>query len=108
MSTFREALQKRDFIVTAELNLALETDVAAIVEQATILDAHTDAIQLPDSPNARAQLTPLALSNILLKHGIEPLAHDGHCFQSQGWLETPDLVDKGGCWRPLHPDSAVL
>ncbi len=36
---------------------------------------HTDAIQLPDSPNARVHITPLAVSAILLQNGIEPLAH---------------------------------
>ena len=75
MSTFKEAIQNRDFVVTAELNLARETAVEEIVKQATVLDAYTDAIQVPDSPNARTQLTPLAVSNILLENGIEPLAH---------------------------------
>ena len=75
MSTFKEAIQNRDFVVTAELNLARETEVEEIVKQATVLDAYTDAIQVPDSPNARTQLTPLAVSKILLEHGFEPLAH---------------------------------
>ncbi len=75
MKPFREALQKRDFVITAELNLARETDVAAIVEQATVLGAHTDAVQVPDSPSARVHMTPLAVSSILLQSGIEPLPH---------------------------------
>ena len=41
MSTFKEAIQKRDFVVTAELNLARETAVAEIVKQATVLDVYT-------------------------------------------------------------------
>ena len=75
MTTFREAIQKQGFVITAELNLARETDISAIVEQAKELAACTNAIQLPDSPNARAQMTPLAVSNILLQNGIEPLPH---------------------------------
>ena len=75
MKPFREALQKRDFVITAELNLARETEVAAIVEQATVLGAHTDAVQVPDSPSARVHMTPLAVSSILLQSGIEPLTH---------------------------------
>ncbi len=73
MNTFREALQKQEFVITAELNLARETDIRTIVNQATSLAALTDAIQLPDSPNARIQMTPLAVSNILIQNGIEPL-----------------------------------
>lgn len=74
MTTFREAIQNQGFVLTAELNLAGETDMAAILGDARMLDAYTDAIQLPDSPNARAQLTPLTVSNLLLKNGIDPVA----------------------------------
>ena len=75
MKTFREAIQKQDFVVTAELNLSRDSDTAAVIEQATILGAHVDAIQVPDSPDARVQMTPLAVSNILIQNGIEPIAH---------------------------------
>ena len=75
MKTFRETIQKRDFILTAELNLARDSGLASIVDQATVLASHTDAVQVPDSPNARVQMTPLAVSGILLQHGIEAIAH---------------------------------
>ncbi len=75
MITFREAIQKRDFIITAELNLTRETDVSAVIQQANILGEHTDAIQVPDNPNARVHMTPLAASNILLQNGFQPLPH---------------------------------
>jgi len=39
-----------------------------------VLATHTDAIQIPDNPNARIHMTPLAASSILLKHGIEAIA----------------------------------
>jgi len=74
METFSVAIQKRDFVLTAELNLTRESDAASIVEQATVLATHTDAIQIPDNPNARIHMTPLAASSILLKHGIEAIA----------------------------------
>ena len=75
METFREAIQKRDFVLTAELNLTRESGSTSIVDQATVLATHTDAVQVPDSPNARVQMTPLAASSILLQHGIEAIAH---------------------------------
>lgn len=75
MDTFRETLQKQDFVITAELNVARESDAAAILKQANILTPHTHAVQLPDNPNARVHMTPLAASNILLQNGIQPLPH---------------------------------
>jgi hypothetical protein len=45
MKTFREAIQKRDFVISAELNLSRESDPEAVVEQATMLGAQVDAIQ---------------------------------------------------------------
>jgi methylenetetrahydrofolate reductase (NADPH) len=75
MKTFREALQNQEFVITAELNLARESDTTAVVEQATALGAQVDAIQVPDSPGGRVQMTPLAVSNILIQKGIDPIAH---------------------------------
>lgn len=75
MKTFREVIQKKEFVVTAELNLTRESDPKAVVEQATVLGAQVDAIQVPDSPDARVQMTPLAVSSILLQNGIDPIAH---------------------------------
>lgn len=73
--TFREAVQERDFVLTAELNLTRESSAESIVQQAEALGPCIDAVQVPDSPAARVQVTPLAASNILLRHGIEPIAH---------------------------------
>jgi methylenetetrahydrofolate reductase (NADPH) len=75
MKTFREAIQKQDFVITAELNLARESDATAVVEQATVLGTQVDAIQVPDSPDARVQMTPLAVSSILIQNGFDPIAH---------------------------------
>jgi len=75
MKTFREAIQNQEFVLTAELNLARESDAGAVVEQAGVLGAHVDAIQVPDSPGGRVQMTPLAASNILIQQGIDPIAH---------------------------------
>jgi methylenetetrahydrofolate reductase (NADPH) len=73
MSTFKEAIQERDFVLTAELKLARETGASDILEQAAILDRHTDAIQIPDNHNARVHMTPLAVASTLLKNEFEPL-----------------------------------
>jgi methylenetetrahydrofolate reductase (NADPH) len=75
MKTFRESLQNRDFVLTAELNLERSSDARSIIDQASVLTSHTDAIQVPDSPAGRVQMTPLAASRILLDQGIESIAH---------------------------------
>ena len=75
MKTFREVIDSGDFVLTAELNLARDSDAAAIVEQADVLGACTDAIQVPDSPGARVQMTPLAASHLLIQNGVQAIAH---------------------------------
>jgi len=45
MKTFREAIQKKDFVISVELNLSRESDPGAIVQQATVPSTHVDAIQ---------------------------------------------------------------
>jgi methylenetetrahydrofolate reductase (NADPH) len=74
MKPFRESIQSGKFVLTAELNLARESDAAIIVKEATALGQYVDAIQVPDSPNARIQPSPSAVSGILLANGIEPIA----------------------------------
>jgi methylenetetrahydrofolate reductase (NADPH) len=75
MKTFGEIIQVRDFVLSAEMKLARDSDTAAVVGQANILGAHVDAIQVPDSPDARVQMTPLAVSSILIQNGFLPIAH---------------------------------
>jgi len=73
--TFRESIQNKEFVITAELNLARESDASAVIDQAAILSPRVDAIQVPDSPGGRVQMTPLTVSNILIQNGIDPIAH---------------------------------
>jgi methylenetetrahydrofolate reductase (NADPH) len=77
MRTFREAIRKRDFVLTAELNLDRESDGTAVLEQAAMLGPQVDALQVPDNPAARVQMTPLAVSSLLIQNGIDPIPHLG-------------------------------
>ncbi len=74
MRTLQESIQKKDFVLTAELQLGRESDAAAITDQAGVLARCVDAIQVPDSPSARVQVTPSAACGILIRQGIEPVA----------------------------------
>ncbi len=94
MMTFNQALQNKDFVITAELSLTRESDSRSLVDQATILAEHTDAIQVPDSPNARVQMTSLAASGILLQHGIEAIAQLGCRDRNRVALEN-ELLSLG-------------
>lgn len=75
MRPFSETIRQRGFILTAEPTLAGRTDVGAIVAEAGKLAAHTDAVQLPDSPGAQRQVASLALAAELLRNGVEPVVH---------------------------------
>ena len=94
MKTFREAIQNRDFVLTAQLNLARESDSTAVLEQAAILGREVDALQVPDNPDARVQMTPLAVSSILLRNGIDPIAHLGCRDRNRLALES-ELLSLG-------------
>jgi methylenetetrahydrofolate reductase (NADPH) len=94
MRTFREAIQNRDFALTAQLNLARESDRESILEQAAVLAPQVDALQIPDNPDARVQLTPLAVSGILLENGIDPVAHLGCRDRNRLALES-ELLSLG-------------
>ena len=87
MRTFREAIQNRDFVVTAQLDLTRESDQSAILEQSAILAPRVDALQVPDNPDGRVQLTPLAVSGILLRNGIDPVAHLVCTDRNRVWPE---------------------
>jgi len=75
MKSFREVIQGKEFVLTAELNLVRETDAAAVIEQAGVFAEQVDAVQVPDSPSARVHMTPLSVSGILIQNGIEAIAH---------------------------------
>jgi methylenetetrahydrofolate reductase (NADPH) len=94
MRTFREAIQNRDFVLTAQLDLARESDQSAVLEQAAILAPQVDALQVPDNPEGRVQLTPLAVSGILLQNGIDPVAHLGCRDRNRLALES-ELLSLG-------------
>lgn len=75
MRPFSETIRQRGFILTAEASLSRKTDTGAILDDARILAEHTDAVQLPDNPAARMQVSSLALATELLRSGIEPVVH---------------------------------
>lgn len=73
MKIFQEAVRTRDFTVSAQLKLSLETDRKSVVQQAKILGPVVDAVQVTDNPNGSVHMSPLAASALLIEQGIDPV-----------------------------------
>jgi methylenetetrahydrofolate reductase (NADPH) len=71
LKTFRQVLQGSGFTFTAELSLHRETTIDEALQQAAVVTGCVDAIQLAENPSGRAQVSPLALSGLLARNGID-------------------------------------
>ena len=68
-----QALNTKDFAVTAQLNLADVPSKAALIEIADIVGPAIDAIQLPE--NLQMHMSGIAAAAILLQQGTDPVVH---------------------------------
>lgn len=75
MRIFREALQARPFVVTADLTLDRGTGAEDLRRQARLLGPLVDALQVPDSHDGRLQMSGTAAAALLLAEGVDPLVH---------------------------------
>ena len=73
MKTFRHALQGDAITITAELALHRQTTVEEALGQARLLAGFVDGIQIAESPNAWAQVSPVALAGLLIRSGIDAI-----------------------------------
>lgn len=73
--TFKDALQRRDFALTAHVNLARAPDVGTLRRQGDILRGAVDAVQLTDNPGGQVHMSGLAAAALLLRDGIDPVMH---------------------------------
>ena len=73
MRSFKDAIQNRDFAVSAEIFLRLESSADSICEQADFLRDHVDAILLTDNQFGRLHMSPLVAASILIKAGVDPI-----------------------------------
>ena len=75
--TFRDALRREDFVLTAQLPIDsgwAGEDVRAAV--ATLRDAF-DAVQIGDNPGAFPHISPVAAAGLALDGGMDPVVHLG-------------------------------
>lgn len=75
MKTLRNALRSEELTLTAELSLVPRRNAHEILEQARILAESTDAIQVPDSRNARPHMSNIAVASLLTQDGMDPIVH---------------------------------
>ena len=73
MNHLRTALDGDGFVVTSELTPPKGTSLDSLLERARALSRHVDAINVTDSHAARMAMAPMAVSHLLLDHGIEPI-----------------------------------
>ena len=67
------ALDGDGFVVTSELTPPKGTSLDSLLERARMLSRHVDAFNLTDSHAARMAMAPMAVSHLLLDHGMEPI-----------------------------------
>ncbi len=73
MRSFKDAIQNRDFAVSAEIFLRPESSVDSITEQADLLRDHVDAILLTDNQFGRLHMSTLVAASILINAGVDPI-----------------------------------
>jgi methylenetetrahydrofolate reductase (NADPH) len=90
--TFREALNTKDFVVTAHVNLAEAPDAESLLRQGEILRPAVDAVQISDS--AEMHMSSVAAAALLIQQGIDPIVHM-NCRDRNRIALHKDLVGAG-------------
>ncbi len=73
MTNFREAVYRKNFVLTAECFLRPETDAEAIGLQADELRDSIDAVLLTDNQYGQLHMSTLAAARLMLENGVEPI-----------------------------------
>jgi len=72
-TSFRTAVQKSEFLITAEVCPPKGGNPAQMVKMAETLKGRVHAVNITDGSRAVLRMCPMAASVILLQHGIEPI-----------------------------------
>lgn len=70
---FRQAVQAREFLVTAEVMPPKGGDPSHMVDMAKLLQGRVHAMNITDGSRAVLRMSSLAASVVLLQHGLEPI-----------------------------------
>lgn len=72
---FREKLQTKGFLITAEIMPPRGTDIGMLIREADMLPENIDAVNLSDNQRASMRMTPIAAARILQEAGYETIVH---------------------------------
>jgi methylenetetrahydrofolate reductase (NADPH) len=75
MSRLRTALERGEFVVTAETAPPKGTDVAPLLARAQLLAKHVHAVNITEMQNARMRLGSIPACHLMVEAGIEAIAH---------------------------------
>lgn len=73
LTSFRTAVQKGEFLITAEVAPPKGGNPAHMVQMAQTLQDRVHAVNITDGSRAVLRMCSMAASSILLQHGIEPI-----------------------------------
>jgi methylenetetrahydrofolate reductase (NADPH) len=71
--TFRNAVRKKDFVLSSELFLHPETTAAMVGEQTRLLKNHVDGILVTDNLGGKLHMSPLAAASLIIANGGDPI-----------------------------------
>lgn len=74
---YRDALRKKDFVVSAEIPLLAEHSVSDLERIIETLAPYVDAIEVGDNDTAEGHIAPLAVARIALDLGVDAVVHLG-------------------------------
>ena len=94
ISNFRGALRQQKFTLTADLALDRRSTAMDVRRQAKLLSRVFDAVQVPDNPGGRLQMSTQAAAKLLLDEGMDPLVHMSSRDRNRIAIES-DLLGLG-------------
>ncbi|MGB3714583.1 MAG: methylenetetrahydrofolate reductase [Candidatus Promineifilaceae bacterium] len=72
-SHLASVLEAGEFAVAAELSPPRGVDLEVIAKDAKVLAGYTDAVNVTDNQGASVRMSSIAVSALLIQHGIEPV-----------------------------------
>jgi len=73
VAAFREAFQKKDFVVTAEIGPPKGTDISNLLHHIELLKDQVDGLNVTDNQSSVMRISSLAICRLVLDHGGEPI-----------------------------------
>ena len=73
MKTFKEAVRKKDFAISAEIYLRPESDAESLRAQAIALRDSVDGLLLTDNQYGQLHMSTTAAASILIDYGVDPI-----------------------------------